>query len=61
MWINLKLSFYLLFLTFDTLIAGIIRFTSFIFVWMVLLLLLPFLDQTTVRKNLIESINNLDK
>lgn len=61
MWTNLKLSFHLLFLTFDTLIVGILRFTAFIFVWVLLLLLLPFMDQTTVRKNLIESINRLDK
>lgn len=61
MWTNLKLSFHLLFLTFDTLIVGILRFTAFIFVWLLLLLLLPFMDQATVRKNLIESINRLDK
>lgn len=61
MWTNLKLSFHLLFLTFDALIVTTVRFAAFIFVWLLLLLLLPFIDQPTVRKNLIECINRLDK
>lgn len=61
MWTNLKLAFYLLFLTVDTLLINVLRFVAFMFVWLLLLCSSPFMDQATVRKNLIECINRLDK